>query len=193
MRREASRASARFVLILIDMRKRAMLSSACASLAVLALSACSWGDKPEASPSPSPSPTLQSPSPSPSPSPSVSAEEPLPAGIPTHEPGPGAGEASALTAHLTLASFDLESGGMLVGGFVSGASQDGGDCEFVITPASGPAVTVHGVGVENGASTSCGSQIVPSASVPSGDYSVVLKYSNGGVTATSDAVKVTIP
>lgn len=173
------------------MRKRAWVYSACVSAAVLALAACSGGDGQTASPSSVVTETVQVTEPAPSPTPTLVPS--FPAGIPTDEPTDEPGGSASFTAHITLATADPDSGGLLVGGFVSGVSQDGGACQFVITPSSGAGITVDSVGVENGSTTSCGSQVVPRASVPPGEYSVVLKYSNGGVTATSESVKVTMP
>lgn len=130
------------------------------------------------------------------PAPSVTATPSLPAGVPTSDPSPlatAAGDASPAAAVITLATQDPDTGGLLVGGYVDGVVEDGGDCSFDVTASNGRAIDVHTEGVENSGSTSCGSTVIPAASVPSGTYTVVLRYSSHGGTAASAPVTVTMP
>jgi hypothetical protein len=118
------------------------------------------------------------------------------AGIPTAAPRPPANpdpktlKASVL---ITLATVDPNGGGLLLGGYVSGVAEDGGDCQYIVTPAGGAPFTIHKTGVDNNGSTSCGSTTVPPAKVPAGSYSVTLRYVDAIGQVESDAVKVVLP
>jgi hypothetical protein len=178
------------------------LGVACAGIvAMLAISGCSGSDpKPDVTPPPvtvtvtaTPSPTTTSPSPVESTTPVAPSQA---AGIPTASPKPPASQdphtlnASAL---ITLATVDPDSGGLLLGGFVSGVAEDGGSCVYIVTPGSGNAFTIAKSGVANNGSTSCGSTTVPASRVPAGFYTVVLRYSDARGQVESDAVKVEVP
>lgn len=119
----------------------------------------------------------------------------LAAGIPTAErpaTDPESGEFNA-SARITLATVDPETGGLLVGGYVSGVIEDGGDCQYIVTPGSGESVTIHNSGIENNGSTSCGSTTVTKSRVPAGSYTVVLRYVGDQGEAVSEAVRVDVP
>jgi len=166
---------------------------ACAGIAaVLVLAGCDG--KPLDPSTPAGSESVQS-DPSPSVvSPSASAGPSLPAGIPTAPPSAPKPSSSLVgSARITLATVDPVTGGLFVGGFVSGVVEDGGDCQFVITPTAGESMTIHQLGAENSATTSCGSVLVPAADVPSGDYSVTLVYANANGSLSSEAVAVVVP
>ena len=129
-------------------------------------------------------------------SPTIAVSPSQAAGIPTAAPRPPAKpdpktlKASAL---ITLATVDPSSGGLLLGGYVSGVAEDGGDCQYIVTPAGGAPFTIHKGGVDNNGSTSCGSTTVPPATAPAGSYSVTLRYVDAIGRVDSDAVKVNIP
>ncbi len=117
------------------------------------------------------------------------------AGIPTAKPpAPNTPDPTTLdaTALITLATVDPDRGGLLLGGYVSGVVEDGGDCQYVVTPSNGTSVTIHTDGVENNGSTSCGSTTVSSERVPPGRYTVVLRYVNDVGQVDSDAVTVDV-
>lgn len=128
--------------------------------------------------------------------PTIPVTPSLPAGIPTADPPPKATpdpttlDASVL---ITLATVDPDSGGLLLGGYVSGVVEDGGDCQYVITPNNGDSMTIHKDGVENNGSTSCGSTTVAKSLVPAGTYTVILRYANDAGQVSSEAVEVAIP
>jgi len=128
---------------------------------------------------------------------STDTDSSLPAGIPTVEPTSPAsvapGSTTDMSARLTIVNFDTASSGLLVGGFVSGVIESGGDCQFVVTRDDGSEYIVRTVGVENVSSTSCGSTLVPAEAVPSGNYVVELRYGSGRGEAWSDAIPVSVP
>ncbi len=163
---------------------------------MLATSACSGSD-PEPDSSASPDTVTMSATPSPNEvDPTIPIEPSLPAGIPTAKPSPATTPApTTLNASvlITLATVDPDTGGMLLGGYVTGVMEDGGDCQYVVTSASGDSLTIHKDGVENNGSTSCGSTTVSPSRVPAGSYMVVLRYVNAIGTVESDAITVDIP
>lgn len=173
------------------------LGVACASIvALLAASGCTGSDPaPDTTTLPDTVTTLASPSPH-EVDPTIPVAPSQAAGIPTAKPSPAttpnptALNASAL---ITLATVDPDSGGLLVGGYVTGVIEDGGDCQYVITPASGDALIIHKDGVENNGSTSCGSTTIAKSRVPAGSYTVALRYANDKGEVVSDAVKVVVP
>lgn len=175
---------------------RAVTATSTVVAVALLLTGCT-GDSSE--PGPSEAATASDPTPVATPSASSTPVEPsLPAGIPTAEPtqtsnaDPAALDATAV---ITLATSDPSSGGLLVGGYVNGVMEDGGDCQFIVTPTNGEAITVRTVGVENNGSTSCGSTTLDSAQTPAGSYSVALHYvdASGEYQTTSDSIEVTLP
>lgn len=127
--------------------------------------------------------------------PSVPTAPSLAAGIPTAKPSATDPEAGAIngSARITLATVDPETGDLLVGGFVSGVIEDGGDCQFIVTGGSGESVTIHNTGVVNNGSTSCGSTTVTKSRVPAGSSTVVLRYVGVKREAVSEAVEVDAP
>lgn len=169
------------------------IAFACVGIvAMLAVSSCSRTEAgpstPVASPSFTGEPTGLGPT--------ASVEPSLPAGIPTASPSPRANQSpNGLNAspRITIATADQMSGDLIVGGYVSGVVEDGGDCEYVATSTSGHVVSVHTVGVENSSSTSCGSTSLDASLVARGSYEVVLFYTNEHGRVSSDPVEVTIP
>jgi hypothetical protein len=123
-------------------------------------------------------------------SPSQAAGIPTAAPRPPAKPDPKTLKASVL---ITLATVDPNGGGLLLGGYVSGVAEDGGDCQYIVTPAGRASFTIHQGGVDNNGSTSCGSTTVPPAKSPAGSYSVILRYVDAIGRVESDAVKVDIP
>jgi|GEM_PF-1658759 len=179
-----------------DVSRLVRLSLACPLIPlVLGLSACTTSaDTDELSPSavvPTGGSTFPTPPVTQDPHPS------FPAGIPTADPVPPSDDAPAphvdLSPRLTIATYDTSAGGWLVGGFVSGVVEDGGECMFTVTGADGSEFVAQTVGVENVGTTSCGSTAIPAADVPSGEYSIVLRYVSDRGEARSDAVSVRVP
>lgn len=82
----------------------------------------------------------------------------------------------------------------MIGGFVSGVAEDGGDCQYIVDGANLEPVTVHTYGLENNGSTSCGSTTIPPSQVPPGTYDVTLRYvsATGKGEAISQSVEVEI-
>lgn len=112
------------------------------------------------------------------------------------EPSPAAPSDPKLlnaSALITLATVDPDNGGLLVGGYVSGVTEDGGDCQYIVTSAKANPLTIHKDGVENNGSTSCGSTTIPKDLVPSGTYTVILKYLNNVGQVVSPPVTVDLP
>jgi hypothetical protein len=94
---------------------------------------------------------------------------------------------------VTIATVDTSSGGLVVGGFVTGVLEDDGDCTFTATPANGsPALVARTTGLANVDNTSCGSTTIPANQLSSGTYKVVLTYRNhnGMVASAPLAVEV---
>jgi len=180
------------------------LGVACVGIvAMLATSSCS-GPDPEPDPSITSSPTVvSSPSPSmvatPSASPSATPNSPSPA--PSVEPG-NTGQPSSprsvptlkgASAQVSLAAVDPSTGGLIVGGFVTGVLEDGGECTFAVTPPSGGAPQlVRTTGIANVDSTSCGTALIDARRVMSGTYTVVLTYLNDEGRVVSAPAKVEV-
>lgn len=125
--------------------------------------------------------------------PTTPVEPSLPAGIPTAKPSPAATAGPTMldaSAIITLATIDPDTGGLIVGGYVSGVIEDGGDCQYIITSSSGESFTTSKEGVANNGSTSCGSTTVTHSRVPGDSYTVQLRYVNDNGETVSDAVKV---
>lgn len=166
---------------------------ACAgTVAVLATSACSGTEPSQPSTDASATAVVETTSPDPT----VRVTPSLAPGIPTASPTPretSSPDTLNASARITIATVDTQTGGLVVGGYVSGVVEDGGDCEYVATASSGSAVSVHTVGVENSSTTSCGSTTVDPSLVPPDSYTVVLRYTNASGQVASDAVEVTIP
>lgn len=184
------------LLILYGVLTPLRLGVACTGIVVvLAASACtgSGGTTESALPSMAPVevgtiPTVQE---------TAEAYPSFPAGIPSAEPIPPREDALApqanLSPRLTIASFDMDTAGVIVGGFVNGVVEDGGDCQYIITGPSGSQFVAQTVGVENVSTTSCGSTLIPAEVVPSGTYSVELRYVSDEGDARSDAISVRVP
>jgi len=173
------------------------LGVACAGIvAMLATSACSGSDpKPDVSASSDIVTMSASPSPD-EVDPTVPIATSQAAGIPTAKPSPATTpDPTKLNASvlITLATVDPDTGGMLLGGYVTGVMEDGGDCQYIVTSSQGASLTIHKEGVENNGSTSCGSTTVSPSRVPAGTYSVTLRYANDVGEVASDAVEVDIP
>lgn len=99
-----------------------------------------------------------------------------------------------IAASVVIAGVDIDGQHVSVSGFVSGVSQNGGTCTFVMTPAGGGApVTVTRQGIENVSTTSCGTNQSPIANFSRGTWSVVLKYVSGTASVTSQAIEMEIP
>jgi len=178
------------------------LGVACLGIvAMLATSGCSSSDpQPDAMvtapvsksavPSP-PTPTADTASPSPSPSPSAAT---------TDEPGdspdtsaPAPVPSLPAVASLTRATIDPNTGDLLLGGFVDGIFEDGGDCIYTITGSAGGApLSVQTTGVANVDTTSCGSTYIPRDQLRVGTYTVVLTYQNDRGATTSDPMTVKV-
>lgn len=173
------------------MRTHSVLGLASAIIvSVLALTACTHQTS-DFSPSPDNAAVTATPTGKAVESPTPVAPS-LAAGIPTAkpsatDPAPGALKASV---QITLATVDPATGDLLVGGFVSGVIEDGGDCEFTVTAQGGESVAIHKSGVANNGSTSCGSTTIAKSRLPAGPYTVVLRYVSDKGEAASEAVKV---
>lgn len=156
------------------------------------LAGCSGGDIQVEATSVGPVPSQEAVSPSPS----LVPEASLPAGVPSVEPSlweePQLGLAGA-SALITIATKDPDTDGLLVGGYVTGVMEDGGECHFVVTAASGEVVDLLKSGVENNGSTSCGSATVPLSQLGTGPFTVVMRYVNSLGEVASEAVEVEIP
>lgn len=96
-------------------------------------------------------------------------------------------------ASLSRATIDPDSGDLLLGGFVSGLFEDGGDCLYEVTGSGGTKpLSVHTTGVANVDTTSCGSTSIPRDQLRAGTYTVELTYQNGNGATTSDPMTVTV-
>jgi len=162
------------------------LGVACVGIvAMLATSSCS-GPDPQLDPSITTSPSaVSSPTPSATATPSATPNSPSP--TPSVEPGdtgqtsspPSVPTLKGASAQVSLATVDPSTGGLLVGGFVTGVFEDGGECTFSATPtSSGASQFVFTTGIANVDSTSCGTALIDSQKITRGTYEVVLTYRN---------------
>ncbi len=137
-----------------------------------------------ATPSATPSTTPNSSSPAPSVDPGITGQPSSPPSVPTLK---------GASAQVSLAAVDPSTGGLIVGGFVTGVLEDGGECTFAVTPPSGGAPQlVRTTGIANVDSTSCGTALIDASQVTSGTYTVVLTYRNheGQVASAPSTVEV---
>lgn len=97
-------------------------------------------------------------------------------------------------AAVTIAGVDVDGRSLTVAGFVSGVSEAGGVCEFIVTSATtGAVVKVQNSGIENVRDTSCGSSQIPIEKFARGAWSTTLEYSSTSTKVTSEPLKVLIP
>jgi hypothetical protein len=112
--------------------------------------------------------------------------------VPSQRPTPSASSSSQ--AVVTIAQVSVDGRTLTVGGFVSGVSESGGACVFLISSTStGVVVRATSDGVSNSGTTSCGSQDVPIAKFTRGAWNVVLDYTSPKLSLTSSALAVQIP
>ncbi|MCB2413604.1 hypothetical protein LGT39_12195 [Demequina sp. TTPB684] len=117
----------------------------------------------------------------------------IPSAAPTVVPpltGPDAASSTipGATVVITIATISGEPASILVGGFVSGIAEDGGQCRFVVTATdTGETASVEVPGSLNVDSTTCGSHEVFPPGSAAGEYTVRLEYSND-IGAASSAV-----
>lgn len=132
-----------------------------------------------------------------SPSPNAPIEPSLPAGVPTSQPTNAAPSSPVLkgaSAQVSLATVDPSTGGLLVGGFVTGVFEDGGACTFSVTPSSnGAPQSAFTTGIANVDSTSCGTVLIDSHKIFAGTYTVVLTYRNDEGQVSSAPTTVEVP
>jgi len=101
---------------------------------------------------------------------------------------------SSPSAAVTIAGVDVDGRNLTAAGLVSGLSESGGTCEFVIfSPSTGVAVKVSRIGVQNVRSTSCGSVQAPIEKFSRGNWNVVLNYTSNSEKASSVPLVVHIP
>ena len=97
-------------------------------------------------------------------------------------------------AAVTIAGVDVDGRSLTVAGFVSGVSEGGGVCEFIVTSeTTGAMVKVQNSGIENVRDTSCGSVQIPIEKFARGAWSTTLEYSSSSTKVTSKPLKVLIP
>lgn len=121
---------------------------------------------------------------------------PTPTVVTSEEPGPSDPDHVQPTSILplvTIAGVDELRGFFVVGGSVGGVVEDGGTCTFIISnEATGSELFVSSTGVENVATTSCGSVDVARTEVPAGTYVVVLEYSSSKGSGRSEPIEVAV-
>ncbi len=97
-------------------------------------------------------------------------------------------------AAVTLAGVDVDGVNFTVGGFIGEVDEGGGTCTFVLTSVlSNAKVSVATTGVENGATTSCGSAKVPMTELSKGPWTVQLDYKSRTTDVNSPPLKVELP
>lgn len=175
------------------------LRPACVVLVVtLAVSGCtaSPSTKNEATPPVTASAGTVQPSrtPSPTPTPAKVTASPRPT---TAKPAPSKAPAAVpklnATASISIASVDRNTGELVVGGYVTGVFEDGGDCAFGVTSSTDSTpVVLHTIGVANVDATSCGSTSIPKDQLNAGTYTVTLTYTNGAGTTSSSSISVKV-
>ena len=171
------------------------MRSAIATIAMgMAIVACSTGDRepdlPTEAPLQATPPAVLTPPASAEPSaPSVDA----PATPRNDEPDVPQEAPLVAYPEISIASLDSFTGNFVVGGYVTGIVEIGGDCTFIVkNKATGAEVKATSTGIDNSDATSCGSVDIPGNKIPDGEYSVVLEYSNGTGSAASSPLAVVV-
>lgn len=97
-------------------------------------------------------------------------------------------------AAVTIAGVDVDGRNVTVAGLVTGVSEAGGDCRFVLAAAlTGAGVEAATTGKDNGSNTSCSASQVPVEQLSKGPWSVVLHYTSSTLSLVSTPVKLEIP
>lgn len=123
----------------------------------------------------------------PSPFPAPSTSRPIkPSRAPATEIQP--------SASITIAGIDVDGKHITVAGFVSGVSESGGDCQYLISSMDGKnPIRVVVVGQANVKTTSCGSVQIPSEQFHRGTWKAVLDYRSPRSNTTSPPIRFEIP
>jgi hypothetical protein len=112
----------------------------------------------------------------------------------TPDGGPDPASTAAVTAAVTIAGVDVDGHNLTVAGFVSGVSESGGTCEFVVSSSTtGVVQKMSNSGEVNVKTTSCGSLKFPIADFTRGGWNVVLNYSSPTSQVSSQPLETIVP
>jgi hypothetical protein len=108
----------------------------------------------------------------------------------TSSTGPSTGR--RVDVSTTYAEWDRPTGGIVVGGIVSGVIEAGGTCTVTLT-GGGASARGTSEGVSDAHDTSCGEVRVPGAGLSSGKWSGVLTYRSAAAAGQSAPFTVVVP
>jgi hypothetical protein len=95
---------------------------------------------------------------------------------------------------VTIAAVDVDGLHASVAGYVTQVMEDGGRCEFRLSPDTAEAaVRIVGESYANVESTSCGTLQVPIDELARGSWIVVLEYSSESLNLQSEPVAMEVP
>jgi hypothetical protein len=93
---------------------------------------------------------------------------------------------------MSLAGTDSTTGTVVLGGFVIGVVESGGNCTFTLLRGSSEVLARTTTGQSNSDNTSCGSVEIARADVPNGSYTATLTYANSSGRTTSEPMPVEV-
>ena len=93
---------------------------------------------------------------------------------------------AAAALQITFAGADDAAGGVVVGAYIGGLIEDGGECTLTLS-GNGKPVSVTTESVPDASTTSCGQLLVPYAEVAPGTWTADVTYSSPGGHSVADA------
>jgi hypothetical protein len=93
---------------------------------------------------------------------------------------------------MSLAGTDASTGNVVLGGFVIGVVESGGNCTFAVLRGTVEVVARSTTGQSNSDTTSCGSIEIARGEVPGGSYTATLTYVNASGRATSEPMPLEV-
>jgi hypothetical protein len=93
---------------------------------------------------------------------------------------------------MSLAGTDASTGNIVLGGFVIGVVESGGNCTFAILRGTSEVLARTTTGQSNSDTTSCGSVEIARGEVASGSYTATLTYVNASGRTTSEPMPVEV-
>jgi hypothetical protein len=100
---------------------------------------------------------------------------------------------TAAALQITFASADDAAGGVVVGAYVGGLIEEGGECSLTLS-GNGQKVSVTTDSVPDASVTSCGQLLVPYAQLAPGTWTADVRYSSPAGHSVADAhTKIEVP
>jgi hypothetical protein len=93
---------------------------------------------------------------------------------------------TAAALQITFAGADDAAGGVVVGAYIGGLIEDGGECSLTLS-GNGQTVSVATDSVPDAAVTSCGQLLVPYAEIAPGTWTADVTYSSPAGHSVADA------